>query len=148
MDHLALRTLYLTVSAFCLLMFVHFTTIITAEMTSGPADIPIKNFGDVLELGYDVIYQTKYIGDLLKTSDAESAKNKVYEKYIENVTTRDPYQSCEDLMSSSKTLMFASKANALSPSVNRAFGCVRNLFPLLMEDSPIIFHAGMKLQHS
>ena len=76
MDHLALRTLYLTVSAFCLLMFVHFTTIITAEMTSGPADIPIKNFGDVLELGYDVIYQTKYIGDLLKTSDAESAKNK------------------------------------------------------------------------
>ena len=46
------------------------------EMTSGPAEIPIKNFGDVLELGYDVIYQTEYIGGLLKTSDGESTKNK------------------------------------------------------------------------
>ena len=45
-------------------------------MTSGPAEIPIKNFGDVLELGYDVIYQTEYIGGLLKTSDGESTKNK------------------------------------------------------------------------
>ena len=57
MDNLALRTLYLTVSAFCLLMFIHFTTVITAEMTSGPAAIPVNNFGDVLELGYNVIYQ-------------------------------------------------------------------------------------------
>ena len=62
--------------------------------------------------------------------------------YIENVESRDPYQSCEDLMTDSKTLMFASEANALSPSVNRAFGCDRNLFPLLMDDSPIIFDTG------
>ena len=30
MNHLALRMLYLTVSAFCLLMYIHFTTVITA----------------------------------------------------------------------------------------------------------------------
>ena len=70
------------------------------------------------------------------------ASFKVYKKYIENVTAADPYQSCQQLMSEAKTLMFASEANALSPSVNRAFGCVRKLFPLLMDDSPIIFDTG------
>ena len=80
---LATRLLTLSVSILTLLMFVSYTNDITAEMTSGPAPIPVKNFEDVLFHDYNVIVSSGFYKKLLALSPPGSAKYMVYKLFLE-----------------------------------------------------------------
>ena len=47
-----IRVLSMTLAMLTFLMFMYYNCDITAEMTSGPPAIPVKNFEDVLHHGY------------------------------------------------------------------------------------------------
>ena len=81
--HLATRLLTLTISILTLLVFVYYTTDITADMTSGPAPIPVKNFEDVIYHGYRVIVASPFYKNLLANAQPGSAKHEIYKTYIE-----------------------------------------------------------------
>ena len=51
---LGARILMFTTSMLTLWMFLCYSTDIIAEMTSGPPNIPVKNFEDVIQNGYTV----------------------------------------------------------------------------------------------
>ena len=70
---LAPRLLTLTMSILTLLIFAMYTTDITTDMTSGPSDIPIRNFEDVIYHNYKVITNTPYYEDILASSKPGSA---------------------------------------------------------------------------
>ena len=46
------KVLSMTLAMLTFLMFMYYNCDITAEMTSGPPPIPVKNFEDVLHHGY------------------------------------------------------------------------------------------------
>ena len=77
------RLLILTTSMLTLLMFIHYTTDITAEMTSGTPTIPIRTFEDVIHHDYKVIVPREYYGRILAAAKVGTAKYEVYKKYIE-----------------------------------------------------------------
>ena len=51
-NKLAVRVLSMTMAMLTFFMFMYYNCDITAEMTSGPPEIPIKNFQDVLHQDY------------------------------------------------------------------------------------------------
>ena len=79
----AARIISLTLSILAFLMFAFYTTDITAKMTSGPPEIPIKNFGDVVHFNYKVITYSTFIENLLASSKPGSAKREVYDNHFE-----------------------------------------------------------------
>lgn len=83
--NLGKRMLTLTISMMTLLMFVYYTTDITAEMTSGPPGIPIRNFEDVIHYKYTVFAKSSYLSSFLADAPPGSAKNLVHEMYFEQV---------------------------------------------------------------
>ena len=89
--HVATRSLTLTMSMLTLLVFTYYTTDITAEMTSGPGNIPLRNFEDVLYHGYSVIVCSSFYREALASAEPNSAKYIVYKTYIEpeNISTID-----------------------------------------------------------
>ena len=61
--------LTLTLSMLTMLFWVYYSGDITALMTAGKnPPIPVKNFGDVLELGYKVITNREYFAVVLNSS--------------------------------------------------------------------------------
>ena len=83
---LAVKILTLTLSFLTLLMFIWYSCDITAEMTSGSPDIPIRNFDDVLDQGYKVFAKYESAAEkILAESQPGSAKHEVNEKYSEKV---------------------------------------------------------------
>ena len=74
----------MTMSILTLLVFAMYTTDITAEMTSGPPKIPIKNFEDVIYHNYKVITYSTFVERLMATSKNGSAKREVYDYHFEN----------------------------------------------------------------
>ena len=79
---LSIRLLTITVSWLTFLMFVYYETDITSEMISGPPDIPIKNFADVIEHEYKVTTFSDYYKAMLQTAKPGSAKNTVYNHHF------------------------------------------------------------------
>ena len=61
-----------------MIMFISYTTDITAEMTSGPPKVPIRNFDDVTLHGYKVIVWSGYYKSLLANAKPGTAKHNVY----------------------------------------------------------------------
>ena len=86
---LAPRLLTLTLSILTLLLFAFFTTDLTAEMTSGPPDIPISSFEDVILLGYKVVTYSPYYNRTLASSKPGSAKLEVYNNNFEMIMDKD-----------------------------------------------------------
>ena len=129
---LGTRLLLLTTSILTLLMFVYYTTDITAEMTSGSPKIPIRTFEDVIYHDYKVIVPNVYYKSILAASKPGSAKHEVYKKYIEGATE----QGMEKIGAEPKILMYAS-ATSIVPSyhlqeVNTLYD---QLVALKMDDS-------------
>ena len=67
MSHLGTKLLTMTTALFTLLVYVYFTNEITAEMTAGPSEIPMKTFDDVIHHEYNVIagnpYSIRHLGE-------------------------------------------------------------------------------------
>ena len=80
---LASRMLTLTMSILTLLFFVFYTGDITAEMTSGPSDIPIGSFEDVIYHNYKVITASAYYENILARSKPGSAMLEVFKSHFE-----------------------------------------------------------------
>ena len=80
---LAPRMLTLTMSILTLLFFVFYTGDITAEMTSGPSDIPIRSFEDVIYHNYKVITASAYYENMLARSKPGSAMLEVFKSHLE-----------------------------------------------------------------
>ena len=113
---LSTRLLTITVSLLTFFMFVYYETDITAEMTSGlpeivryrfiscqswwnlisgPPEIPIKNFADVIEHEYMVTTFSDYYKTMLETAKPGSAKKRVFDH---NFKYKDPNENSIGLM--------------------------------------------------
>ena len=80
---LAPRVLTMTMSMLTLLLFALYTTDITAEMTSGPPEIPINTFEDVIYYGYKVVTGSPPYERILSTSKNGSGMREVYNNNFE-----------------------------------------------------------------
>ena len=111
----SIRALTLVISMLTFLTFVYYTTDITAKMTSGPLNHPVKNFEDVLHHGYSVIVENLYYGDSLAEAPTDSAKYKVYQKYIQTTykpnelyDEMDKAEGYKKIATEDKTLLYSS----------------------------------------
>ena len=73
------RILTLTTSFLTFVIFTHYATDITSEMTSGPPDIPIRTYEDVIHHDFKVIAYAGHLRDMLRDAGPDTAKNKVFE---------------------------------------------------------------------
>ena len=109
-DGLAVRLLSMTMAMLTLFMFMYYNCDITAEMTSGPPDIPVKNFEDVLHHGYKVTTYSPYYQSQLAGEKPGSPKLAVYEKYLKGREVVNSIASVKDAMTEvleePKTLMY------------------------------------------
>ena len=97
----------MTTSLLTLLIFVYYASDITAEMTSGPPQIEVRNIGDVITKGYIVVTVTPYYKRVLAQSDPNSGSYQVYKKYLEPVKEfPDKDISFNRIVSEEKTLLF------------------------------------------
>ena len=92
-DKLAIRLLSMTMAMLTLLMFLYYNCDITAEMTSGPPGIPVKNFEDVLFYGYKVTTYSPNYKRQLSTEAPGTAKHRVYEKYLKEKELKNSVES-------------------------------------------------------
>ena len=105
------RMLILSLSILTLFMFVCYTTNITADMTSGPPEIPIRNFEDVISNGYKVFSTSSYISSFLADAPPGSAKYKVHKMHFEQLPWGT--KTASKLISEPKTLWYTVTTNSL-----------------------------------
>lgn len=138
------KFLLITMSMMTLLMFIYYTSEITAEMTSGPATIPVRRFEDVILHDYKVIAMSSYYVNNLATSHPDSAKHQVYKLYFEN--GKNLFDNDETAMmeaiSDPKTLIFATELK-LAGFVSKEIS--QQLFALRMDDSSNVW-GGLAVQ--
>ena len=127
---LATRVLTLTASFITFLMFVYFCVDITAEMTAGPPEIPIKNFGDVIEHGYTVVVDSLWRLDMLAGSEPGSAPHRIAKSYTER---KSDYLAMEAIMSDRKKLYFSTMSNAVTSPAGKQYA--GQLISLNMDES-------------
>ena len=141
---LAPRLLTFTMSILTLLVFAFYTTDITAEMTSGPADIPITTFEDVLHHKYKVVAHTSYDERFLARSKPGSAKLEVYKNHFEKKKNR--YECINAVIQDldAKTLFYAPPSILISHTQSYKM-LTEKVFPLKMDDSVNSF-VGLALQ--
>ena len=108
---LAVRLLLLTTSVLTLLMFVYYTTDITAEMTSGTPNIPIRTFEDVIHHDYKVIAASAYYGSILASSEPGTAKYEVYKEHLVHLGASE--KGLKKIVAEPTTLMYASSLSAV-----------------------------------
>ena len=101
---LAPRLLTLTMSILTLLFFVFYAGDITAKMTSGPPEIPIRTFEDVVYYNYEVVTKSSYFERLLSTFKPGSAKREVYDNHFE--MKKDLDEVVSEMINIPKTLYF------------------------------------------
>ena len=80
---MATRLLTLTLSMLTFVVWVHYTTDITAEMTFESPKIPVQNFEDVAHHGYKVVVSSPFLRDSLGAEEPGSAKHLIYKTYLE-----------------------------------------------------------------
>ena len=71
------RLLSLTLSFLTMFIFIYYANDITAEMTSGPAETQIRNFGDVIHGGFKVVVYAPYYKTMLGQSRRGTHKHEV-----------------------------------------------------------------------
>ena len=82
-DQAATRIITLTLSLLAFMMFVFYTTDITAEMTSGPPKIPVRTFDDIIHHDYKVVLSSSYLENILASEIPGSAKHMIYKTHVE-----------------------------------------------------------------
>ena len=113
--HSAIRFLSITLSMLTLLVFTYYTTQITAEMTSGPPEIPVSTFEDVIHYDYKVIVYSDYHKNVLAEAHPGSAKYQVYENQVKGVENRDTYiAAMKEVVSDTKTLLYSDQTALVS----------------------------------
>ena len=80
--HFGTRIMTLTTAMFTLIVFIYYANDITAEMTAGPPQIPIKTFEDVINHDYRVIAWSSYLAMLLASAKPGTPKHEVYQRYF------------------------------------------------------------------
>ena len=105
----------LSATLFTMMMFICYTTDITAEMTSGPPKVPIRNFEDVLLHGYKILTTSGYYKNLLSNAEPGTAKHIVYKKYIEKQVPMTGKDALKAVFSEPKTLLYNLDTTALHP---------------------------------
>ena len=130
----AQRLFTLTMSFATLLLYTFFTTDITAQMTSGPPDLPIRNFEDVLTYEYKVIAFSPYPESILRSSKTGSAKLEVYENHFE--MKKDKEEAITTIINDKdlKTLIY-SPVSTLVPTNSKQKELTDQTFDLKMDDS-------------
>ena len=138
---LAPRFLTITACMLTLIMFIFYTGDITAQMTSGPGEIPINNFQDVIYHGYKVICQSTYYENVLATAKPGSAMLEVYDNHFDKKEEEDMDNSIEGLREviqdpESKTLMYASP-DSYMPKTPAEKAVTDQIFPLKKLDDTL-----------
>ena len=108
---MSFKLLSLTTSFLTLLIFTYYTTDITAEMTSGPSDIPIRTFEDVVHYNYKVVTGTPYYEQVLASARPGTAKNKVFNGYFESMNDMD--DAMKEVVNNPKTLCYATPSSQI-----------------------------------
>ena len=140
------RLLTLTTSTLTLLFFAFYTTDITAKMTSGPSDTPIRTFEDVIHKNYEVITNNNYFESILASSKPGSAKLQVYNNNFVKFRRERPFHAYDIVLQDpdSKILMYAN-ADWIASRKPSGEKVADHLKALKMDDSLYIM-AGLTLQ--
>ena len=101
---LAPRFITLTTSLLTLLLFVYYTNDITANMTAGAPEIPIRTFEDVVEHDYRVVTHSPWMANSLASAKPGTPKHAVYHDKFQMTKTQE--ESLTKIISDSKTLFF------------------------------------------
>ena len=143
-NHLGTRILTLTASMLTLFLWVYYTNDITAEMTSGPRELPVKTFEDVLHYEYKVVAWSTYLINLLRDSEPGTAKHEAFNTYFSQ--TDDNVDSIHEMMSDSesKTLFYAQRISVIPKSPYEKL-LMDKIYPLQMDDAFYNF-LGLGLQ--
>ena len=126
------RLLTFTMSILTLFVFAFYTTDITAQMTSGPSDIPIRTFEDVLHHNYKVIARTSYDENTLASSKPGTAKLAVYRNLYEKKKDLSEALNAVIQDSDGKTLFYSPP---IVPQTLSDKMLTDKVFPLKMDDS-------------
>ena len=108
---LAPRLLTLTMSILTLLVFIFYTGDITADMTSGPSDIPIHNFEDVIYHNYKVVTFSPYYEYILASSNPGSAMLEVHNTRFEMKKDHEDALNAMIQDTDSKTLYYGTESS-------------------------------------
>ena len=149
-DSKQLAPRFLTISAcmLTLIMFIFYTGDITAGMTAGPGEFPIRTFEDVVHQDYKVVTWSPYYANFLASSEPGSAKFEVHNNHFE--MKKDEHEAINAVIidPESKTLLYASPS-VLKPSTPPIWPSEKRLknmaFALKMDDS-VYSHGCIVLQ--
>ena len=135
-DSKQLAPRFLTISAcmLTLIMFIFYTGDITAGMTAGPGEFPIRTFEDVVHQDYKVVTWSPYYANFLASSEPGSAKFEVHSNRFE--MKNDPKEALIAVIEDpdSKTL-FMGTQNILIPANPSEKKILDRVFALKMDDS-------------
>ena len=141
------RLFTITMSILTLIFFLFYTSDITAEMTSGPPNIPIRTFDEVVLHNYKVITHSSYYKNILARSKPGTAKLEVYNNHFEMKKDWTEAMKAVTQDSESRTLFYGTSL-ALVPTptptpsqkmlTDGAFG--------LKMDDPVYAIGGLGLQ--
>ena len=106
----ATRIITITMSFLTLLIFVYYTTEITAEMTSGPPEMSLRNFDDVIQKGYTVVTASAYYNKIFAQADPGSAKYRIYKRDLEPVKYLINEDVFKKITTEEKVLLFTSES--------------------------------------
>ena len=90
------------------MVYIYYTTDVTAEMTSGVPEVPVRTFEDVLEHGYNVIVSSGYNEYLLSQAKEGTAKHRVYKMHIEKGERRGGHaEALSEIVAEPDTLYYS-----------------------------------------
>ena len=119
------RLLTLTLAFLTLLMFIYYTSNVTAEMTFGAPKIPVRNFDDVIHHGYKVVTTSSFLRDSLAAEEPGSAKYKVYKAFVEpeeNLPLPKMAEAFSKVVTEEKTLYYNCKCAMASKQGKKYHG--------------------------
>ena len=101
---LAPRMLTLTTSLLTLILFGYYANDITADMTAGAPQIPIRTFEDVVHYDFKVVVSSSYYAYILSKAKPGSGMRMTYETNFEQ--KKNSWEAMEAVLDDPKTLMF------------------------------------------
>ena len=145
-DKTAARIASLTLSILAFVIFAFYTTDITAEMTSGPPTIPVRNFDDIIRHDYKVILSSSYLKKILASEEPGTAKHTVYKTYVEprgKLMTMG--EAFKELSMDPKTLYYSCKCAMAN---KRARPYQKQLVAISLDDDGDAFSSFLLLRES
>ena len=112
-----------------LLVFVCYSSDITAIMTSTKSDNPVRTFEDVIHHDYKVVAVNSYTANLMRSAKEGSAKREVYKNYIHSSTYEE---AIEMVIEDPKTLFYSWEGVLVDEDMQRFQGQV---YALKMDDA-------------